>query len=130
MSLDNPSPGIGSVVEFSVSPWPWVTSSNAAPATGSPVRVDFPRVTKTIVITNTSGTSTDSLSFGFSRAGVVTTNNKFVVKAGQTVTIDVKTNVLFLQSESGTPAYSIFAGLTSIFANQMPLLTSSLWSGI
>ncbi len=132
MTFDNPKTGIGYAAEFQSSALPWVTSS-AAPASGSPVRFDFPKVTRFITVVNLGGST---LSFGFTRAGVVSTNNKYVLSGSQTVTVEVRVKNLWLQGEGGTPAFSLFAGLTNVDANNMPLLSGTLadgspgWTGV
>lgn len=135
MSLDNPKPSIGSTSEFQASAWPWVTSS-VSPAAGSPVRLAFPMVSKYITVTNLSTTSTDTLSFGFTPNGVKLSSNKFILRSNQTITLEVKTAAVYLQGESGTPAYNLFAGLTGVQPTDMPPLSSSLsgsvvfWPGV
>lgn len=135
MSLDNPQGGIGYAAEFQSSALPWVTSSSA-PATGSPVRYDFPKVTRFITVTNHSTSSTDTLAIGFTRAGLVTAGNKYVIPPGETITFELRIRNLFLQGESGTPNYSLLAGLTNISVKNMPILTGTLsdgsrgWAGV
>ena len=134
MTFDNPKGGIGYAAEFQSSALPWVTSS-VAPAAGSPVRFDFPKVTRFIMCTNRDSGST-SLSLGFTRNGVVNSNNKFILMASQSISLEVRVKELWLQGESGTPVYSLFAGLTNIAASNMPLLSGTLsngdpgWSGV
>jgi len=126
--LDNPKGGIGYAAEFQSSALPWVTSSTS-PAAGSPVRFDFPKVTRFITVVNRDATFTNTISFGFTRAGVVSTNNKYVLMGGQSITLELRVKELYLQGETGTPAYSVCAGLTNIDKNNMPILTGTLPSG-
>lgn len=126
--LDNPKGGIGYAAEFQSSALPWVTSSTS-PAAGSPVRFDFPKVTRFITVVNRDATFTNTISFGFTRAGVVSTNNKYVLMGGQSITLELRIKELYLQGETGTPAYSVCAGLTNIDKNNMPILTGTLPSG-
>lgn len=126
--LDNPKGGIGYAAEFQSSALPWVTSSTS-PAAGSPVRFDFPKVTRFITVVNRDATFTNTISFGFTRAGVVSTNNKYVLMGGQTITLELRVKEWYLQGETGTPAYSVCAGLTNIDKNNMPILTGTLPSG-
>lgn len=51
MSLNNPQGGLGYAAEFQSSALPFVTSSTA-PAAGSPVRFDFPKVSRFITVTD------------------------------------------------------------------------------
>jgi hypothetical protein len=127
MTLDNPRSGLGYAAEFQSSALPWVTSSTA-PAVGSPIRLDFPKITRAITISNRD-TSSNTLSFGFTRAGVVSTGKKYVLNAGQSITVEMRVKELWLQGETGTPNYSVIAGLTNISAREMPLLSGTLSDG-
>lgn len=132
--LDNPKGGMGYAAEFQSSALPWVTSS-VAPAAGSPVRFDFPKITRFITVANLA-TATNTLSFGFTRAGVVSTSNKYTLGPNQSITLELRVKELWLQGENGTPSYSICAGLTNIDRNAMPLLSGTLadsspgWQGV
>jgi hypothetical protein len=127
MSLNNPSAGFNFAAEFQSSGLPWVTSS-VAPAAGSPDRFDFPLVTRFITVANLA-TATNTLSFGFTQSGVKNTNNKFIVNPNQTVTVEIKTNRIWLQGENGTPSFSIIAGLTTVQSSEMPYLSGTLSDG-
>lgn len=127
MTLNNPKSGIGYATEFQSSALPWATSATAPPA-GSPVRFNFAKVSRFITITNRDP-GANTLSFGFTRSGVVSTNNKFIVNAGQSLTVELRIKELWLQGETGTPPYSICAGLTNIDASQMPVLSGTLPNG-
>jgi len=126
--MDNPKTGFGYAAEFQSSGLPWVTSS-VAPAAGSPTRLDFPKVTRFITIANRD-TTTNTLSFGFTFNGIRFTNNKYVLNAGQSVTLELRVKSLWIQGESGTPNYSVLAGLTTVDAKDMPELTGSQWTGV
>lgn len=131
MSLDNPKGGLGYAAEFQSSALPWVTSS-VAPASGSPYRIDFPKVTRFITVMNAGDSA---LSVGFTRNGVLG-NNKVILGLSQSICLEVRVKHLFLQGEGGTPNYSICAGLTTIDARDMPHLTGTLpdgsagWQGV
>lgn len=133
--LNNPSSGIGSTAEFQSSALPFVTSSTA-PAAGSPVRISLPKVSKFITLLNRDTTASNSISIGFTRAGVVSTNNKFIVPGNQQVTLELRVKELWIQAEAGSPQYSLCAGLTTIDSRMMPLLTGTLpdnsegWAGV
>ncbi len=130
MSLGNPNSGIGSVAEFQSSALPWVTSS-VAPAAGSPVRFDFPKVTKFIMVSNRDATFSNSLSIAFTRNGIISGTGgmgqqKYILQGGQFQTFELRVKELFLQGETGTPPYSVCAGLTNINSSNMPALTGTL----
>jgi hypothetical protein len=127
MALDNPRGGIGYAAEFQSSALPWVTSS-VAPAQGSPVRFSFPKVTRFITVSNL-GTGTNTLSFGFTWNGVAQSSNKYVLGAQQAVTLELRVKALWLQGESGTPNFSVLAGLTTVDSKDMSLLSGTLPDG-
>jgi hypothetical protein len=131
MPLDNPNGGIGYAAEFQSSALPWVTSS-VAPNQGSPIEIDFPKVTRFIILSNT-GAST--LSFGFTYNGVKNSSNKYILSGSQVISIEARVKALWLQGEGGNPSYSLFAGLTTVRSQDMPLLTGSApdgsaWPGV
>jgi hypothetical protein len=128
MPLDNPRGGIGYAAEFQSSALPWLTSS-VAPAAGSPISYAFPKVTRFLTITNRDAAFANSLSFGFTYNGVKFSSNKFVLQGGQSVTIEIRIKELWLQGETGTPAFSVCAGLTTVDARDMPLLSGTLQDG-
>jgi hypothetical protein len=134
MTLNNPRGGLGYAAEFQSSALPYVTSSTA-PAAGSPVRFDFPKVTRSITITNRES-ATNTLSFGFTQNGIVSGNKKYILNPGQSITLELRVKSLWLQGETGTPLYSLCAGLTNIDAREMPVLSGTLpggsagWDGV
>ena len=133
MPLDNPKGGIGYAAEFQSSALPWVTSS-VSPSAGSPVRFDFPKITRFITVYNRDTTATNTLSFAFTRNGIISGSGglgqqKFILNGGQMLTFEIRISQLFLQGESGTPAFSVLAGLTNIDAKNMPVLTGTLGDG-
>lgn len=130
--LDNPKTGLFNVNAYQCPGLPWVTSSIAS-VSGSPTRFDFPKVTQFIVISNRDSAA-NSLSFGFTRNGISGSSNKFVLNAGQSMTLNVMVKEIYIQGEVGAPSYSLFAGLTVIDASQLPLLSgssgSNQWNGV
>lgn len=126
--LDNPKGGIGYAAEFQSSALPYVTSSTS-PAAGSPVNYSLPKVTRFLTIVNRDAAFSSSLSFGFTRAGVVSTNNKYMLMGGQSVTLELRVRDLWLQGETGTPPYSLCAGLTNVDRSMMPVLTGTFQDG-
>lgn len=127
MPLNNPKAGFGQAAEFQVSALPWVTSSTA-PASGSPVRFDFPKITRFVTISNRDTTASNTLSIAFTRNGA-TGSNKFVVNGNTTQTFELRVKTVFIQGESATPAYSLLAGLTNVGSDEMPLLSGTLENG-
>ena len=131
MTLDNPKSGMGVAHEYSSSGLPYVVSATA-PAAGSPVEYRFPKVTRFITISNRDATASNSMSFGFTRAGVIGATNKFFLMGNQSITLELRVRDLWVQGEGGTPAYSMCAGLTNIDRINMPVLTGSAggWDGV
>jgi hypothetical protein len=76
------------------------------------------------------------MSFGFTRAGVVTSNNKYILSGGTGITLEFRVKDLWIQGEGGTPAFNLAVGLTNIDRNNMPLLSGTLpdgspgWTGV
>lgn len=124
--LGNPAGGLNYGIEFQTSALPFLTTS-VAPVSGSPVRFDFPKVSRFIAVSNLSTGST--LSFGFTALGVMSSSCKYVLNGGQSVSFELRVAKMWLQGEDGTPPYSMCAGLTNIDASNMPVLTGTLGNG-
>ena len=141
MSLKNPYPNPNFVPEYQISGVPYVTASAASELTSLtvPVRVDFPEVTRWIVVQNTSPTA--NLRFGFSENGVKgqeaspgpsTTRNYFIVSASSsTARMELRCKSLyFTKDANGSSSFNIIAGLTRIRSADFPTLTGSLSGSI
>lgn len=127
MPLDNPQAGTGYAAEFQSSALPWVTSSVAA--IGDPQRLNFDHVSRFITVLN-NGAGTDKLGFGFTFNGT-TGSNFFQLNAGQSVTVELRVAEMYIKAISGTPAYSVCAGMTTVPVKFMGQLTGSDgWTGI
>lgn len=118
-----PKAGLNNVGSYQVSAIPFLTSSLAVPGSaGTPIVVQFPSVTKFVVVKNTG---TEELKFGFSEAGVQGTNY-FTVETGSYFEADWKVSKIYLLSNTTTAtSASIAAGLTGI--DQIEL--GNNWSG-
>ena len=136
------------VPAYQTSAIPFVTSSvsgevQVAGNTKAPVEVKFPNVTKYVTVTNT-GTNDLRVAFTFSGSyaptEVTTENltlsadhkrNYFIIReqeagAMPTVTFDVRCkSIFFLSDNTGTTDFSLIAGLTTISANEFPVLSAS-----
>lgn len=129
--LDNPKSGASFASEFSSSALPWVTAS-IAPASGSPTRFNFQRISRFITVANHDATPTNTLSVGFTRNGIIG-SNKFFIAGGQTMTFELRVKELYIQGEGGTPNFSVLAGLTNVDSSSMGILSGSGgtgWSGV
>ena len=133
MSLKNPYPNANFVPEYQISGVPYATASAGAEVTSqdSPVRLDFPEVTRWLVVYN-SGSA--GLRVGFSANGArgVDTHNYFVVKAGETTPrLELRCKTLYFTKDTGTNVpFNVIAGLTRIRSADFPTLTGSLSGSI
>jgi hypothetical protein len=131
MSLvDYPRSGMANSSEFTSSGIPYV-KTGTAPAT-EPEQINFQFVTKEMTIKNNESSSND-IVFGFSRNGTKTGPHRFLVKPGESITMDVKVKEIFLMSLTSAASYSIHASLTMIPERFMTILTGSAplnWDGV
>ena len=125
MSLNWPEAGIKSVGEYQVSAIPFVTSSTLTAAETR--EVSFPRFTKFVIVRNQDANKV--MQVGFTENGVQANpaaNTNFIkLKAGESITAEVRVKSLFLSSSDGTPSFEVFAGLTDILPKQFMTLTGS-----
>ena len=136
MGLGNPSSGYYSSTEFVPSGLPWAITS--ATTTTSVVKYTFPKVTKSITIHNLESSASKLLRIAFTENGVngVGANYYFNIDSGDIITLDARVTEVFLRSDSSnTINFSIYAALTTIDNNFMPVLTGSVggtayWEGV
>ena len=128
MSLKNPYPNANFVPEYQISGVPYVTSSAGGEVTSqdTPIRLDFPEVTRWITLYNSSS---GGLRVAFTANGArgVNTANFFVVKAGATTPrMELRCKTLYFTKDSATAAsFNVIAGLTRIRSDVFPILTGS-----
>lgn len=119
--------GIGNVGSYQVSGIPWASSSVAPAYSSDPsqaLRIDFPYVTKFIIVKNTNSTSVN-LRVGFSANGIVT-DNYFMLGKGESFEGDIRVTQLYLISNSGSPvSASVVVGMTGIDSSNLP----NSWTG-
>ena len=132
MSINfNYTNGLGNVGSYQISSIPYLTSSLTIPASGStPKVIQFPNVTRFIVVTNTIPPSEPSrpFRFGFSENGInaVDANNYVVLDNGESFTAEFRVTKIFLMSDNTSEATgSVVAGLTGITNHHLP----NNWSG-
>lgn len=115
--------GLHNVGSYQVSAAPWATSSVGVPGnTDTPVQIDFPRVTKFVVIKNLTSSP---LRVGFSENGVKG-SNYFVLTNLESFSGDLKLSRIFLLGNTATvTSASVIAGLTGIDSSQL----INNWSG-
>lgn len=125
---------MGSAAEFQSSGLPWVTSSIA---NGTPIRYDFPKVTRCINIRNTTTGSGGHLRIGFTQNGVSTASgtNYYALPPGANELFEVRCKEIWISSQFASCTFSMFAALTTVPSREMPLLTGSItgtlnWIGV
>lgn len=129
MGLNNPQGGLGYAAEFQSSALPFVTASVAPAVASGLLRVDFPKVSRFISVSNLASAGS-KLRLGFTRNGMVTPNNNyFVIDGGQQSIFELRVTSIYLGGTSGSIEFSLCAGLTNIDAKQMPTLSGTLDSG-
>ena len=121
--------------EYIGSALPYVTSSiaNNLNSGGMPHKIEFPYVTRWIIILNTGAAlGTPPLRVGFTANGLMGNgadsgrDHYFKVpdKSG-TGRMEMKVKEIMVVGEGGLPGYSIIAGYTNIPTKNFPILTGS-----
>jgi len=125
-------PGLGHVGAYQASSIPFLSSSIVVPTYGSdPVKIEFRRVSKFVIITNTLSSKVTNvpLRFGFSVEGIngAVENNYGILNNGESFEADYRVVDLYLLSDSPTQPTeaSVLAGLTPIESNRLP----NNWNG-
>lgn len=126
--IDNPKAGIAYSAEFQSSALPWVTSSQAPLASGTPTRIEFPKVTRFITVTNNDAAA-NRLRVAFTQNGLKVNGNYYLVPGGATITFEVRVRSLYIAGDTTLCPYSLLAGLTTVDAGMMQFLTGTLLSG-
>jgi len=111
MGFEYPKAGLGSVGNYQVSGIPFVTGNLVSPSSSAgatPLEIVFPSVTQRIIFQNHGGIH---VRVGFSANGLKTTNNFYLVDPSGSVELRVKTNKLYLLSNS--PAANVTSGTLS-----------------
>jgi len=120
MTLNNSDPGFNFVPAYTAPGLPWVSSGALTTAT---TRLDFPFVSRSIVIANNSAAGS-LLRVGFTQPGINGTRY-FLLDGKQNITLDIRVKEIFLQGDSGAINYALCANLSSIQARMMPDLSGS-----
>ena len=115
--------GEGYVPAYQISATPFVTSSNVA--LGQTKEIPFGYVTQFFVVKNT-GASSSVLSVAFTANGLQTQNaNYFTLSGSESFSAELRVDRIFLSGSSGSPTFSLVAGLTSINESRFLLITAS-----
>jgi len=134
MPLGNPVAGFGNAAELQSSALPYVTSSQA-PISGSFMRIDLPKVSRFVTISNRD-VAAAALQVAFTQNGLLKSGNYFVVMGGQVVTLELRVTSLFFTGQTTAVPFSLLAGLTTISPGNMGLLSGTLddgtpgWNGV
>ena len=115
--------GEGYVPAYQISATPFVTSSNVV--LGQTKEIPFGYVTQFFVVKNT-GASSSVLSVAFTANGLQTQNaNYFTLSGSESFSAELRVDRIFLSGSSGSPTFSLVAGLTGINASRFLLVTAS-----
>lgn len=123
MSMNNPTWGEGYVPAYQISASPFVTSSNVT--LGSTKEIAFQGVTRFFTVKNTGASST-VIAVGFTQNGLTSANSNFFTLSGsEAYSGEIRTDRLFISGSSGSPTFTIVAGLTPISSASFLRVTSS-----
>jgi hypothetical protein len=115
--------GLNHTPAYQVSGQPFAKGGiNAASSTQT---VNFPYVTRWVVVNNNSGTV---LKVGFSSRGIAATEYFDVLPNSSSPRLEVKVSQIFLNGGSGATV-SVVAGLTSIPSSRVDTTLGTSWSG-
>ena len=115
--------GEGYVPAYQISATPFVTSSNVS--LGQTKEITFRYVTQFVVVKNTGPTSS-VLSIGFTDNGLKPANSNFFVLSGsESFSSELRVDRIFISGSSGSPTFSVVAGLTGINESRFLLVTAS-----
>ena len=128
-----PNPGLGSVGSYQMSGIPFASSSITVPVnSATPLKIQFPYVTKFVTISNEVTSPGPAIRVGFSVLGVSGSGtNYFSLDAGESYTGEWRIEDIFLISNTtAQSSASIIAGLTPI-PRGVPsfVATGNNWSG-
>ena len=130
MSTSHPyNVGINNVGSYQASGSPYCSGSTSH-ANGTQVQYDFPRITRSITVTNNGGNAGPAIRVHFNGTaeGDVIAGVHFVTLSGSMASqrFEVKTDKIFISNASGVAAsYSVTAEITSIPVTSMYVLTGS-----
>jgi len=128
-----PNPGLGSVGSYQMSGIPFASSSITVPVNSStPLKIQFPYVTKFVTVVNENTGTNVAMRVGFSQLGISGSGtNYFLLDNGESYTGEWRLEDIFLISNSTSQtSASVIAGLTPI-PRGVPsfVATGNNWSG-
>ena len=119
-------PGFNHVGSYQVSSRPFATASVEVPASGgigTALAVEFPGVTKFIIVRNEEHPSiADSqVRLAFASGGMGDTYNYITINPSSSFSADYRVSKLYVMSETSTqPKVSVIAGITTIETARVP----------
>jgi len=126
-------PGLSSVGSYQMSAIPFATSSLTVPvASATPLKIQFPYVTKFVTVVNENTGTNVNMRVGFSVLGVSGSGtNFFLLDNGESYTGEWRVEDIFLISNSTSQtSASVIAGLTPIPRGVPSFVsTGNNWSG-
>ena len=134
------SVGLNNVGSYQVSGIPFASGGITAPAlSGTPIKVEFPFVTRWVKIVPVTGSQATHLRVGFSANGVKNGNffryvvgNNLNHESAPSAPLEMKvTELYFIGDNSATAEFDLVAGLTNIPVERIDNISpsGSNWSG-
>ena len=130
------APGLNNVGSYEVSGAPFCSGGINAILNAGGYKIEFPYVTRWIIIHNRSSTAAHDLKVGFSQLGVTTGTNYFTLDNKNSATskdrgsfpprLELKVSEIWL---SGSSDVDIIAGLTNIPRQRTTTSLGTNWSG-
>jgi hypothetical protein len=126
--------GLQNVGSYLVSGRPYITGSYISGALGSipageELKVEFPKVTKSVTLWNYCIGANDKLRLTFVSSGSMTNysnaGNYVELAKDETITINAKCKEVYLQAVGGEIRWKLYASLTEIPKERMYALTGS-----
>ena len=119
-------PGFNHVGSYQVSCRPFATASVEVPASGgigTALAVEFPGVTKFVIVRNEEHTNiADSkIRLAFASGGMGDTYNYILINPSSSFSADYRVTKLYVMSDTSTqPKVSVIAGITTIETARVP----------
>lgn len=122
MAINNVYQGEGNVAAYQISATPFVTSSQVS--FGQIKEIRFEHVTKFLTVKNNSPSTV--LSVAFTKNGFKAQNsNYFFLSGSEAFSGELRVDRLFVSGSSGSPRFSVVAGVTTIDPRNFLLVTGS-----
>jgi len=127
--------GVSSVGQYQMSGLPYATASQTVPGAQeevSPLKIEFPNVTKFVTVVNETTGANAPLRVGFSALGVTGSaaggggsDSFFLLDNGESYTGEWRVADIYLLGDLVGTTASVIAGLTGVIRGELPLN----WSG-